>query len=96
MWAREKLGANVTVPDKEQAAAIAAVDGHVQVVARAGGGKTTTLVQRAVFLQKHCGILPEQTLLLAFNSKAAGDVKEELAGHLGGETPNATDFSRLS
>ena len=43
-------------PDPEQAAAIGAVEGHVQVVARAGSGKTTTLVNRALFLQRLCGV----------------------------------------
>ncbi len=33
--------------DSQQAAAIAALHGHVQVVARAGSGKTSTLVTRA-------------------------------------------------
>jgi DNA helicase IV len=35
--------------DSEQAAAIAATEGDVQVVARAGSGKTRTLVTRALF-----------------------------------------------
>jgi len=93
-WASDHL--NSKVPDHEQAAAIGAVDGHVQVIARAGSGKTTTLVQRAVFIQKHCSVLPEQMLLLAFNTKAAGDVKEELAEHLGDEAPNALTFHALA
>ena len=61
-------------PDDEQAAAIAAVNGHVQVVARAGSGKTSTLVNRAVFLMKHCGVAPSEILILAFNKKAIIEV----------------------
>ena len=38
------------MPDPEQAAAIGAVEGNVQIVARAGSGKTATLVNRAMFL----------------------------------------------
>lgn len=95
-WIRENLKQSAKVPDEEQAAAIAAVTGHVQVVARAGSGKTTTLVQRAVFLQKHCGVPPEQMLLLAFNSKAAADVQEKLFGHLGEDAPNAMTFHALA
>lgn len=95
-WAASYLGPNVTVPDEEQAAAIAAVEGHVQVAARAGSGKTTTLVQRAIFLQKHCGVLPEQMLLLAFNSKAAGEVQERLTKYLGKNAPNAMTFHALA
>lgn len=65
-------------PDEEQAAAIAAVNGHVQVIARAGSGKTTTLVNRTLFLLKHCGAKPGEILLLAFNRKAALEVRRRL------------------
>lgn len=66
------------VPDPEQAAAIGAVEGHVQVVARAGSGKTTTLVHRALFLQQHCGVSPSEMLLLAFNKEVAEEMQEGL------------------
>ncbi len=66
------------LPDKEQISAIAAVNGHVQVVARAGSGKTTTLVNRALFLLKHCRIAPTEILILAFNRKAALEVRRRL------------------
>lgn len=65
-------------PDDEQATAIAAVHGHIQVVARAGSGKTTTLVGRALFLQKHCAIPASEMLLLAFNRKAAFEIRKKL------------------
>ncbi|GAA0706824.1 UvrD-helicase domain-containing protein [Dokdonella soli] len=65
-------------PDDEQIAAIAAVTGTVQVTARAGSGKTTTLIQRTYFLLRHCRVPPEQILLLAFNRKAALDVHRKL------------------
>ena len=55
------------VPDDEQALAIATVDGHVQLVARAGSGKTETVANRAAFLQRHCAVAPAEMLLLAFN-----------------------------
>ena len=35
-WAKDYLNTN---PDSEQTAAIGAIEGHVQVVARAGSGK---------------------------------------------------------
>ena len=68
--------------DDEQASAIAAVNGHVQVVARAGSGKTTTLVNRTLFLMKHCGVAPSQMLLLAFNRKAVLEIRRRLLGLL--------------
>jgi DNA helicase-4 len=49
--------------DLEQSAAIASVQDHIQVIARAGSGKTATIVNRALFLQKHCGISPNEMLL---------------------------------
>jgi DNA helicase-4 len=64
--------------DDEQALAVATVNGNVQVLARAGSGKTTTLVIRAFFLIKHCKIIPTEILLLAFNKKAAQEVRKKL------------------
>lgn len=93
-WARKHL--NSQPPDVEQAAAIGAIENHVQVVARAGSGKTTTLVAKAVFLQKHCGVSPDQMLLLAFNSDAASKMRRELERHLSDKSPNAMTFHALA
>ena len=83
-------------PDPEQAAAIGAVEGHVQVIARAGSGKTTTLVNRALFLQQHCGIAPDEILLLAFNRKAAEEIRERLTSHLQGPISHVMTFHALA
>jgi len=66
------------IPDDEQIEAISSVDGHIQVVARAGSGKTTTLVHRVLFLLKHCRVPPDKILVLAFNKKAALEVRRRL------------------
>lgn len=66
------------LPDNEQLAAIATFHNHIQVVARAGSGKTTTLVNRALFLLKHCRVNPNEILLLAFNKKAAREIRRKL------------------
>lgn len=66
------------LPDEEQVAAIASLHGHIQVVARAGSGKTTTLVNRTLFLLKHCRIAPSEILILAFNRKAALEIRRRL------------------
>ena len=92
-WVEENLG---NKPDLEQSAAIGAVNGHVQVVARAGSGKTSTLVNRALFLQKHCGIHPSEILLLAFNRKAAAEIKERIQKHLGEDVPHVMTFHALA
>ncbi len=92
-WVKQYLGSE---PDLEQAAAIGAVEGHVQVVARAGSGKTSTLVNRALFLQKHCGIAPDEMLLLAFNRKAAEEIRERLDSKLQGSLPHVMTFHALA
>jgi len=92
-WAKRHLR---FAPDDEQAAAIGAVDGHVQVVARAGSGKTSTLVNRALFLQQHCGVAPHELLLLAFNRKAAEEMRNRLADKLTDTIPHAMTFHALA
>ena len=92
-WAKDYLNTN---PDSEQAAAIGAIEGHVQVVARAGSGKTTTLVNRALFLQQHCGVEPEEMLLLAFNRKAAEEMRDRLASYLQSSIPHVMTFHALA
>jgi DNA helicase IV len=82
--------------DAEQAAAVAAVNGNIQLVARAGSGKTRTLVARAVFLQTHCGVSADQILILAFNRKAAKEVKKRLEKVLPGNIPHVMTFHALA
>ena len=92
-WARNYLD---TKPDIEQAAAIGAVEGHVKVVARAGSGKTTTLVTRALFLQQHCGVAPDEMLLLAFNREAAKEMRDRLTSYLQSSIPHVMTFHALA
>ncbi|MEQ9372461.1 MAG: UvrD-helicase domain-containing protein [Coleofasciculus chthonoplastes F3-SA18-01] len=92
-WIKQHLGSE---PDLEQAAAIGAVEGHIQVIARAGSGKTSTLVNRALFLQKHCGVAPNEMLLLAFNRKAAEEIRERLASQLHDSIPHVMTFHALA
>lgn len=82
-------------PDAEQIAAIAAVSGHVQVVARAGSGKTATLVGRTIFLIEHCNVQPSRILLLAFNRKAATEIRRRLltVAHHGAEYAVSTEIN---
>lgn len=85
-----------TVPDQEQAQCIAEVWDHVQVVARAGSGKTATAVNRAAFLVRHCNVAPSKILLLAFNREAAEEVQKRLHELLGEEAPQAMTFHALA
>ena len=90
-WANRFLDSEAPTPDPEQAAAIGAVEGNVQVIARAGSGKTATLVTRAKFLNQHCGVGADELLLLAFNSKAAEEMKERI-----GTVPHVMTFHALA
>jgi DNA helicase IV len=82
--------------DLEQASAVAAIDGDIKVTARAGSGKTRTLVTRAIFLQKHCRVAPHKLLLLAFNSTAADEMKERLTKSIEGPLPHVLNFHKLA
>jgi DNA helicase-4 len=102
-FVRQWLAGNTTTkngaqqsPDNEQVAAIAAVHGHIQVVARAGSGKTTTLVNRAFFLLKHCRVSPAEMLILAFNRKAALEVRRRLLALIesGADSEISTEVDR--
>ena len=83
-------------PNLEQSLAIGSVNSHVQLIARAGSGKTSTLVNRAVFLQKHCSIKSSEILLLAFNKKAAQEIRTRLQRHLHNDIPYAMTFHALA
>ncbi len=92
-WAKRELELTL---DEEQAEAVVAVDGDIQVVARAGSGKTRTLVTRAIFLQKYCKVSPNEILLLAFNKKAALQMKQRLQNALGNVLPHVMTFHALA
>lgn len=92
-WVRENTE---RIVDKEQAKAIASHGKHIQVIARAGSGKTTTLVNRAIFLQRHCHVPPNKLILLAFNRKAAEEIKERLEKYFGDSIPHVMTFHALA
>jgi len=92
-WARRQLNLPL---DSEQAGAAGACQGDVLVVARAGSGKTRTLVARAAFLQEHCGVAPSELLLLAFNKKAAAEIRERIAHLTRRGAPHVMTFHALA
>lgn len=65
--------------DKDQAKIV--LDGHKNslVTARAGSGKTRTIVAKVVYLIAHERIAPENIIIFAFNRKAKTEVNERLA-----------------
>jgi len=87
-FVRDWLGnsANVSLkaaPTAEQIKVISRITDRLLVRARAGSGKTTTIVARVVFLIRHCGVAPETILLFAFNKKAAQKLERDLVIALG-------------
>ncbi|WP_099159046.1 UvrD-helicase domain-containing protein [Virgibacillus ndiopensis] len=83
-------------PDYEQAKTIANVWDNVQVVARAGSGKTRTIINRSIFLIKHCHVHPSEILILAFNKKAAMEVTNRLKKVLKEDIPQAMTYHALA
>ncbi len=92
-WVKKHLDRDV---DLQQAEAAGHTEGHALVTARAGSGKTTTIVSRAVFLQKHCGVSPDQILLLVFNKSAAQEIEDRLKYYLGDSIPYVMTFHALA
>ncbi|WP_156939556.1 UvrD-helicase domain-containing protein [Desulfocurvus vexinensis] len=92
-WVKKETGVKL---DSQQSLAVGQAGCDVQVVARAGSGKTLTVVSRALFLQKHCKIPPNEILLVAFNKKAANEIETRMKSHLGELIPHIMTFHALA
>lgn len=66
----------------EQAKAVVCFDNRVLLVASAGSGKTSTMVAKAGYALKKGYFAAENMLLLAFNKKAADELKERITARL--------------
>lgn len=85
---------------EEQASAVICFDNRVQVVASAGSGKTSTMVAKAAYAIHRGFVEPENVVMLAFNKRAAEELKERAAKsfhRLGmeGTSVEATTFHAL-
>lgn len=78
--------------DDQQALVIGSVSKNTKVTARAGSGKTATLVLRALFLKSHCRIDFDKMLIMAFNNNAAGEINDRINKYLKNINPNANDY----
>ena len=92
-WAKKQLGINL---DLQQALSVGKLGGDIRVTARAGSGKTTTLVTRAIFLIQHCKFEPKSLLLLAFNKNAAAEMQKRIEAQLGDQSPYVMTFHALA
>ncbi|HEY7106236.1 MAG TPA: UvrD-helicase domain-containing protein [Acidimicrobiia bacterium] len=66
-----------------QREAASAPDGPILVVAGAGSGKTRVLTHRVAFLVAEHRVSPFALLAITFTNKAAGEMKERVAGLVG-------------
>lgn len=66
----------------EQALAVVCFDNRVQLVASAGSGKTSTMIAKAGYAVHRGLVSPEKILMLAFNSKAAAELKQRISERL--------------
>lgn len=87
-------------PTAEQSAVIEhPLAGSALVIAGAGSGKTETMANRVVWLVANGLVAPDQVLGLTFTRKAAGELRERVAGRLetfGARLLEARELGRLS
>ena len=69
---------------EEQADAVATDEDVTLVLAGAGTGKTSVVVGKLAHLVRDRGVAPEEVLVLAYNRKAAREIRERLPGDLKG------------
>ena len=69
-------------PTDEQAEAIATDEETTLVIAGAGTGKTGVITGKVAHLVHNCRVLPEQILVLAYNRKAADEIRTRIGRDL--------------
>ncbi len=79
-----------------QQQAVQTTEGPLLILAGAGSGKTTVLVNRIAYMIENCGIMPYHILAITFTNKAAKEMKTRISAKLeGGEDIWASTFHSL-
>src|SRR3989344_5160572 len=65
--------------NKAQTKAVNTANGNLLIIASAGTGKTTTIVERYVNLVKNCKFDPDEIMMTTFTNKAAKDMLEKIS-----------------
>ncbi len=73
--------------DKNQAKIVCDSHQNTLVTARAGSGKTRTIVAKITYLLAHENIRPEEIIVFAFNKKACQEINERLTKITFNDTP---------
>ncbi len=71
--------------NKMQQQAVLATEGPLLILAGAGSGKTTVLIQRIAHILEQGLCLPYQILAITFTNKAAGELKDRIADMIGAD-----------
>ena len=79
------LSATKVTPDERQREAIEHVHGPMLVIAGAGTGKTTVLIQRIAHLIREGHARPAEILALTYTDNAADEMKKRVRGELAGQ-----------
>lgn len=65
--------------NKEQEKAVNTTEGNLLIIASAGTGKTTTIVERYINLVNNKGYSPREVMMTTFTNKAAKDMIDKIA-----------------